>query len=222
MTKIRKTTYVILTSLLILMSYLLLQTSKSSAIKIDKEQLIGSSAIILLSDYEPIANRQARMVQATWLILPYRNNLKPWLNEQQTQTYYQQQKDSLNNQPYDVVRYQLAQELAQKQAIKDTYYDAEKWRDLLDKQNIKPNQIPQATLQTTRWVSAYHQEIDADVIRLLLSSPVKQWQTYELPSGDVLVSFVFMRDQDNSRVGLIRRLTENSTFLMWQAAERSF
>lgn len=222
MTKIRKTTYIILTQILILMSYLLLHESKSSATKLDKEQLIGSSAIILLSDYEPIVNHKARMVQATWLILPYRNNLKPWLNEQQTQTYYQQQKDSLNNQPYDVVRYQLAQELAQKQAIKDTYYDAEKWRDLLDKQNINPSQIPQATLQTTRWVSAYHQEIDADVIRLLLSSPVKKWQTYELPSGDMLVSFVFMRDQDNSRIGLIRRLTENSTFLMWQAAERSF
>lgn len=220
MTKIRKTTYIILTQ--ILMSYLLLHESKSSATKLDKEQLIGSSAIILLSDYEPIVNHKARMVQATWLILPYRNNLKPWLNEQQTQTYYQQQKDSLNNQPYDVVRYQLAQELAQKQAIKDTYYDAEKWRDLLDKQNINPSQIPQATLQTTRWVSAYHQEIDADVIRLLLSSPVKKWQTYELPSGDMLVSFVFMRDQDNSRIGLIRRLTENSTFLMWQAAEKSF
>lgn len=218
----RKITYIILTQILALVSYLLLQNNENPKPVFDHSHFIESSAIIVERDYDPIVHYQARTIQATWLILSYRERIEPWHDEEQTKRYYHQQKETLNHPPYEMARHQLAQELAQKQAIKETYYAAEKWRLLLSKKSIEASQIPHATYQNTKWVSAFHQDVDADVVRLLLCSSVGKWQTHELPSGDMLLSFVFMRDYDQSRIGLIRRLTENSTFNAWQAAERAF
>jgi hypothetical protein len=200
------------------MSYYLLQTNKNN--ELDSIQCIESTAIILHSDYEPLAHHKARMVQATWLTFSFRDKIKPWQNEQQTQAYYQQQKDKADGQLYEAIHDQLTQELAQHQAKKDNYDEAENWRKLLEKKAIKPEQIAQASHQKTRWLSAYQDDLDADITRLLLSSPVQHWQTHLLPSGDVLLSFVFVKDIDQSRFGLIRRLAENDLFITWQTAEK--
>jgi hypothetical protein len=193
--------------------------AKNNTTRIDNT-IIPSSAIILDSDYEALARYQARRVLTRWFILAHQLHLKSWTDEQQTKSYYLQQKERFGNTPFEAVADEIGLELARLQAIKATYHQAEHWRRLLETTDSTMTSIPQSTYYATRWLTAYDDDVEPDVLRILLATPTKEWQINELPSGDMLLSFVEQHDLDHSRLGLIRRLNENKLFATWQTAEK--
>jgi peptidyl-prolyl cis-trans isomerase D len=121
---------------------------------------------------------------------------------------------------FDAVRTQLALELARSQAIRDSFQLAEQYRRQLNQgESLSLNPSLQIKTQTIRWISTYNDDVDADVVRLLLSNPLKSWHINKLPSGDILLSYIFSKSYDVGRLGLVRRLNENSLFQTWQSAE---
>jgi hypothetical protein len=218
---LRKPIYFILSALFILIFFFFLHNDDAKNNTANIDTLIYSSAIILPSDYETLARYQARRVLTRWFVLAYQAHLKSWTDEEQAQQYYLQQKERFDTTPFEAVADEIGLELARLQAIKNTYYQAEHWRRLLETNEHKLNTaIPQADYHANTWLSAYDDDIDPDVLRILLANPVQKWHINELPSGDILLSFVEQRDLDHSRLGLIRRLNENSLFAIWQTAEQ--
>lgn len=219
--KIRSITYGIVSLILITILIFLLFKQHSVDPFITRLQAITASSIILPHEYEAISQRQARIVQGSWLIVSHRPFIRPWKDEAQLQHYYQQRKDALNNQPYETLAPQLALELARAQSIREAHQQAQNDKIRLE-QGKTLSKAQQSKIQATTWVSAYSEAVDADIVRILLASPLQKWQLNELPSGDILLSFVSAQDVEQTRLALARRLNENSVFGYWQQAELAF
>lgn len=186
-------------------------------------EAIHNSAIVLPNEFEQLSLRQSRIVQAEWFVIAYSAFIEPWTDQTQLQSYYQQQKSNFEHLDYETLAPQLALDLAHEKAVQSAQRQAKLYSSLLihDK-HLDTEQKGISKKQTITWLSAYSEDTEADIVRILLVAPVNQWQTNSLPSGDILLSRVVMRDLDQSRLGLARRLNENALFGYWQHAEQRF
>lgn len=184
---------------------------------------IHDSAIVLPNEFEQLSQRQSRIVQAEWFVIAYSAFIEPWTDQTQLQSYYQQQKSNFDNLDYETLAPQLALDLAHEKAIQSAKRQAQLYSGLLMQgKRLGNEQKSIRKHQSLTWVSAYSEDTEADIVRILLVAPVNRWHINSLPNGDVLISRVVMRDLEQSRLGLARRLNENALFGYWQNAEQRF
>jgi hypothetical protein len=217
---LRKMIFGILPLFIVFITYLVQDKTEHEETINALQATIIDTAIIVDSDYEALARRQARTLLAHWTIINHQTYLKPWTDDAHLKRYYAQQQESLQGFTLDQISPQLTLELAEQQAMKEAYYQAQTWRKQLEQQPLKITQTIQTTWHQNQWISAYEDDIDPDTLRILLASPEGSWKVTQLPSGDTLLSLIAQTDLDQSRLGLTRRLSENTLFSAWQKAEQ--